>query len=70
MDRTRESRSKLRDVPASSWTRAEARRYIGLIHDFDCPCEHGHFGCAAWENGPCSNEIAAAHDLIDDRGDW
>ncbi len=23
------------------------------------PCVYGHFDCAAWEGGPCSNEIAA-----------
>ena len=27
------------------------------------PCEHGHYDCAAWEHGPCSQELAAAHDI-------
>lgn len=22
-------------------------------------CEHGHFECAAWHHGPCSDEIRA-----------
>jgi hypothetical protein len=23
------------------------------------PCEHTHFGCAAWEGGPCNAEVAS-----------
>ncbi len=30
------------------------------------PCEHGHFGCALWNGGPCESEIAAEFELIDD----
>ncbi len=23
------------------------------------PCEHGHYDCACWDRGPCSNEVAS-----------
>lgn len=23
------------------------------------PCEHGHYDCATYENGTCSNELAS-----------
>ncbi len=25
------------------------------------PCEHGHFGCAAWDDGPCTDELSCEH---------
>lgn len=43
----------------------DARRYLGIVNSLSgrgCdvpPCEYGHFGCAAWEGGPCSAEVAA-----------
>jgi hypothetical protein len=32
-------------------------RYLGLVQRNDAPCEHGHLGCAAWEGGPCMDEL-------------
>lgn len=41
------------------------RRYVAFqamrfsSHAGAAPCEYGHFDCAAWERGPCSDEIRA-----------
>ena len=46
------------------------RQYLALVamqqgremspnHPGAPACEHKHFGCAGWEGGPCSNEVAA-----------
>lgn len=48
-------------------------QYRGLVQANDLPCDNGHFGCAAWDNGPCVCELEAWH--ADDRGtvnpeDW
>lgn len=32
-------------------------RYLGLVARNEQPCEHGHFGCAAWDGGPCHDEL-------------
>lgn len=29
-------------------------------------CEYGHFDCACWERGPCTNEIGGSLDLEGD----
>lgn len=29
------------------------------------PCIEGHFDCAGWDGGPCSNAIAIQHKLED-----
>lgn len=42
-----------------------ARQYAGLANALDLPCEHAHFGCAAWEGGPCSDELLARQDGSD-----
>jgi hypothetical protein len=40
-------------------------QYLALVqsqrmrHKDAKPCAYGHFGCAAWNAGPCSAEIAA-----------
>jgi hypothetical protein len=36
------------------------KQYVALANRNDQPCEHGHFGCAAWEHGPCSDELLSA----------
>lgn len=36
------------------------RRYVARARGKDHVCEHGHFGCAAWEHGPCKDEILFA----------
>lgn len=36
------------------------RQYIALtqnLRDGGHPCEYGHFGCALWVDGPCSDEL-------------
>jgi len=44
--------------------RLTARQYVALHRALmgrhgDTPdCEEGHFGCAVWENGPCSAALA------------
>lgn len=37
----------------------DAKRYAALVGRLEVSehaCEHGHFGCAAWDGGPCLNE--------------
>lgn len=36
------------------------RQYVERVCrlKFAEPCEYGHFGCAAWDGGPCSDEQA------------
>lgn len=48
---------KLKKKPVKDWTRADRVRYCDAALDKDLECEHGHFGCAAWKGGPCSNEV-------------
>lgn len=31
------------------------------------PCVNGHYGCAVWEDGPCSAELAADMDMAESR---
>jgi hypothetical protein len=47
-------------------TESQAQRYLDAVADvpWDWACPHGHHGCAAWENGPCSDEIASEFNLI------
>jgi hypothetical protein len=40
-------------------------RYLAFLNmafarGADFACEHCHFGCAAWEGGPCGDEVHAA----------
>lgn len=43
-----------------------AKQYLALAQRNDQPCEHGHFGCAAWDRGPCSDELQCMLDLDGD----
>lgn len=47
-----------------------ALAYAAMSRDRALPCKHGHFGCAAWEGGPCSNEMEAyvteANDAVEE----
>ena len=47
----------------------DATRYASRIHRcYDPPaCEHGHFGCALWEDGPCMDEQLARSGYESDR---
>lgn len=41
------------------------RTYLALVRGQEIrstahPCEYAHYGCAAWDGGPCSDEIAGA----------
>ena len=40
-------------------------QYVALAGRNDQPCEHGHFGCAAWNHGPCSDELLSAQESSD-----
>lgn len=46
-------------------TQDEAREYLRLVRETDYQCEYGHFGCAAWEHGPCSDELTGLFNLYD-----
>jgi len=37
--------------------RLSLAQYEALVDRNQQPCEHGHLGCAAWENGPCIDEL-------------
>lgn len=39
----------------------DAAAYIDAVNEaYDAePCEHGHFGCALFNGGPCSDEAAS-----------
>ena len=32
----------------------------------DCPCEYGHRGCAAWDKGPCIDELLQTYPELND----
>ena len=32
-------------------------QYVALANRNEQPCEHGHLSCAAWEHGPCMDEL-------------
>jgi hypothetical protein len=34
-------------------------QYVALVQANDQPCRHGHFSCAAWDGGPCIDELLA-----------
>lgn len=49
------------------------RQYLHLKaladeRDREHACREGHFACAAWEEGPCSAEIAAILDPTGEEG--
>lgn len=53
-----------RDIRTPKGKRMTPRQYLALkaAQDgretwIDYPCAEGHFGCAAWEHGPCSAEL-------------
>jgi hypothetical protein len=59
--------SRRRDQPSHSRpnTKQKAQLYLGaLSRELGHPCEHGHYNCARWSDGPCSNELAHEFDLI------
>lgn len=45
----------------------DTKRYLALVHMRDASyagapeCENGHFGCAAWESGPCADRVESAY---------
>src|SRR5262245_50669796 len=43
---------------------ALVRMQTGRDRGTSC-CEHGHFDCAGWQDGPCENEVAANAGLIE-----
>jgi len=52
-------------------TRTEALRYCGAVSrnagtEKERGCEHGHYGCALWEGGPCADEVSAQFDIRED----
>lgn len=30
--------------------------YVESAAEVQAPCKYGHYHCAAWDGGPCSNE--------------
>jgi hypothetical protein len=50
-------------------TEAQARNYLDEVaHTYkDFACKHGHYACAAWANGPCSDEVASEFNLGDEQ---
>lgn len=38
-----------------------ASQYLATTSNLGAPnpCEYGHFGCALWDGGPCSDEVEA-----------
>lgn len=50
-------KGKLR-TPKGKWL--TAKQFVSLAQRNEMPCEHGHFGCSAWEHGPCSDELLTA----------
>ena len=39
--------------------------YVALANRNEQVCEHGHFSCAAWDHGPCSDELLSAIEADD-----
>jgi hypothetical protein len=46
--------------------RKAAEEYVELVTKCDCPCVYGHFNCAAWDNGPCSDELTGEFKLLEE----
>lgn len=36
--------------------------YFSQANRRNCHCEYGHFNCAAWDDGPCSDEMHTNYD--------
>jgi len=37
-------------------------QYVNLAARNEKVCQYGHFGCAAWDNGPCMDELLNLQD--------
>ncbi len=37
--------------------RVTVAQFLNLAERNEQTCEHGHMGCSAWDNGPCSDEV-------------
>ncbi len=50
-------------IPTPSGKKLSPRAYVDRVSRLKDPppCKHGHFGCAAWDDGPCTDELFAEH---------
>jgi len=46
--------------------RITAKQYLNLANVNGLPCEHGHLSCAAWDGGPCTDELLSMLESGDD----
>ena len=37
-------------------------QYCNFVACNDKDCQYGHFSCAAWDNGPCMDELLSLQD--------
>ena len=50
-----------RDVRNGTETADQARRYADQAAEGDYFCTYGHYGCAAYPDGPCVDEVLSRH---------
>jgi hypothetical protein len=69
MTNTKHTPGRTIKTPRGKWV--TPRQYLALHATYIArgadgfECSHGHFGCAAWERGPCENETRAALAKVD-----
>lgn len=44
-------------------------QYLALVNRNDQICEYGHFACAAWHHGPCSDELISEQEAAEENRD-